>query len=111
FIHHAQLQRRRLVRILNSCDDAMKDVKQQRLEQRGIRAHRFEIENLQAVDGQRIVQVIEQAGVTASIDPLVKSGGEHARQKIRDGEEATLRSLQHVHVLDRVVHLTVLEIT
>ena len=50
----------------------MQDVEQQRLEQRRIRAHRLEVEDLQPLDGQRVLDVVEEARVAAAVDPLVQ---------------------------------------
>ena len=54
-------------------DDAMEDVEQQRLEQHRIRAHRLEVEDLEPLDGQRVLDVVEEAGVAAVADPLVQA--------------------------------------
>src|SRR4029077_20345228 len=71
FIHHADLQSRSLSRVLYTSDNSMENVEQQWLEQHGIGAHRLEVEYLETFDGERVLDVVEEAGVTAVADPLV----------------------------------------
>ena len=71
-VHHAELQCRGFGGVLDASDDAMEDVEQQRLEQHRIRAHRLEVEDLEPLDGERVLDVVEEAGVAAVADPLVQ---------------------------------------
>ena len=88
----------------------MQDVEQQRLEQHGIRAHRLEVEDLEPLDGQRVLDVVEEAGVAAVADPLVQPRRQRARQQVREREQAPLAAVEHVEVLDCLVDLAVLEV-
>ena len=109
-VHHAQLERRRLRRVLDARGDAVQHVEQQRLEERRIRAHRLEVEDLEALDRQRVVDVVEEAGVAAALDPLVQPGRQRARQQVRQREQPTLAAVEDVEVLDGLVELAVLEV-
>ena len=55
-------------------------------------------------------QVVEQAGVTAAFDPFVQPACQRARKQVGDREQPALSALQHIHVFDGVVDLTVLEL-
>ena len=55
-------------------------------------------------------QVVEQAGVSATLNPLVQACGQRARQQVRHREEPPLAVVEHVEVFDRLVDLAVLEI-
>ena len=90
--------------------DAVEHVEQQRLEQRRIRAHRLEVEHLQPLDGQGVVEVVEQARVPAAFDPFVQPAGKRPWQQVREREQPSLACVQHVQVLDGLVDLAVLEI-
>ena len=109
-VHHADLQRGGFGGILNARDDAMQHVEQQRLQQHRIRAHRLEVEDLETLDGQRVLDVVEEAGVAPVADPLVQASGQRARQQVGQREQATLAAVEHVEVLDRLVDLAVLEV-
>ena len=109
-VHDADLERGGLRWVLNSFDDAVQHVEQQRLEQRRIGAHRLEVEDLEAVDRQRVFDVVEEAPVSSVTDPLVEPTGKRSRQQVRQGEEATLTAIEDVEVLDRLVDLAVLDV-
>ena len=96
--------------VLDARGDAVQDVEQQRLEQRGIRAHRLEVEHLQPVDRQRVLDVVEELGVAAALDPLVQASRQSPRQQVREREEPPLRAIEDVEVLDRLVDLAVLDV-
>ena len=51
---------------------AMKDVEEQRLDQRRIRPHRIEVEDLQPLERERVFDVVEEVGVPASFNPLLE---------------------------------------
>ena len=108
-VHHAHLERRRLGRVLNAGHDPVQHVEQQRLEEHRVRAHRLEVEDLEAFDRQRVVDVVEEAGVSAVSDPLVQAGCQGARKQVRQGEEPPLAAVEDVEVLDRFVDLAVFE--
>ena len=109
-VHHAELERRRLRRVLDAGDDAVQDVEQQRLEERRIRAHRLEVEHLEPLDRQRVLDVVEEAGVPAFADPLVQAARQRAREQVGQREEPTLAAVEDVEVLDGLVDLPVLEV-
>ena len=88
----------------------MEHVEQQRLEQRRIRAHRLEVEDLEPLDGERVLDVVEEAGVAAALDPLVQAPGQGARQQVREREQPALTAIEHVEVLDRLVDLPILQL-
>src|SRR5437660_1996990 len=44
---------------LDPCGNPMNDVEQQRLQQLGIFAHRFEVDDLQWLDGERVFEIVE----------------------------------------------------
>ena len=109
-VHHADLQFRGLSGVLDTVDDSMENVEQQRLEQRRIRAHRLEVEDLEPFDGERVLDVVEEAGVAAVADPLVHTPGQGARQQVREREQAALTAIKDVQVLDRLVDLPILQL-
>src|SRR5688572_21586073 len=110
-VHDAQLECRRLCGVLDAGNDTVQYVEQQRFEEHRVCAHRLEVEDLESLDRQRVLDVVEEARVTAFAYPLVESARQRARQKIRQGEEPTLAAVQDIEVLDRFVDLTVFEVT
>src|SRR3954468_23383482 len=88
----------------------MEHVEEQRLQQRGIGAHRLEIEYLQALHGQGVVEVVEEARVPATLDPFAGAAGQGAREQIGHGEKTTLAPIEYVCVLNGFVDLAIFEI-
>ena len=111
FIHDAEFQGRSFGRILDAGGDAVQEIEQERLKQRGIRAYRLEVEHLQSLNGEGVLTIVEQTRVPAAFNPLVQSSCERARKKIGDGEQPALGLVEHVEVFDCVVHLAVFRFT
>ena len=99
-----------LGRVVHASADPMQHVEQQRLEQRRILAHRLEVEDLQAVQRQRVARVVEHRGIAAALDPLVEPGAKRARQQVGQREQPALGAIEDEQVLDRLVGLPVLGI-
>ena len=59
---------------------------------------------------QRVLDVVEEAGVAAVADPLVQTPGQRARQQVREREQAALTAIEDVQVLDRLVDLPILQL-
>src|SRR5262249_33016877 len=109
-VHHAQLQGRCVGRFLHACGNPMKDIEQQRLEERWIRSHLFEIEDLEALERERVLDVVEQARVAVPVDPVVEATRERSWQEIGHGEQPALARVQYIEVLNRLVHFTILAV-
>ena len=77
-VHHAQLEAGRLGRVVDPGRDAVQHVEEQRLQQLRIRAHRFEVEDLEPLDAERVVDVIEEVGVAAALDPFARESRSRA---------------------------------
>src|SRR6185295_699200 len=73
FIHHADLQSRGFSRVLYTSDNSMENIEQQWLEQHGIGAHRLKVEYLETFDCERVLDIVEKAGVPTVADPLMHS--------------------------------------
>ena len=94
--------------VRDAAADTVQDVEEQGLEQRGIGAHRLEVEHLERLDVERVVGVVEQVGVASTLDPFREPASQRAWQQVRQGKEPPLRRVENVEVLDRFVHLAVL---
>src|SRR3954464_10707632 len=88
----------------------MQNVEEQRLEQRRIRAHRLEVEDLETFDRERVLNVVEEAGVAAVSDPLLHPTRQCARQQVGECEQPTLTAIEDVQVLDRLVDFSILQL-
>src|SRR5262249_38419645 len=60
--------------------------------------------------GQRVFDVVEEAGVSTFANPLVEASSKSTRKQIGEREKATLAAVEHIQVLDGLVNLAVLEI-
>ena len=63
-----------------------------------------------AIEPERVLEIVEQARVATPIDPGVKTARERPWQEIRDREQPALAAVQDIQILDRLVHLTVLDV-
>ena len=54
--------------------DTVQDVEEQGFEQRGIGAHRLEVEHLESLDVECVIRVVEEVGVASALDPLRRAG-------------------------------------
>src|SRR3954462_6201380 len=88
----------------------MKNVEEQRLDQRRIRPHGVEVEDMHPLERERVFHVVEEVGVPASLNPLLKPRHQSTWQQIREGEEPSLSPVEHVQVLDGLIDLSVLEL-
>src|SRR5207248_11291041 len=87
--------------------DAVQHVEQQGLEHRGVGARSGEIKDLEALDRQRILDVVEEVRVSASFNPFAQPTGERSREEVRQGEETPLGGIEDVYVFDGFVQLPV----
>ena len=108
FVHDAELQRAGRA-LGDAAADSVQDVEEQRLEQGGIGAHGFEVEDLERLDVERIVDVVEQVRVASALDPLRQAARQGAGQQVRQGEEPPLGRIEDVEVLDRFVQFAIFE--
>src|SRR5262245_18019200 len=88
----------------------MKHVKQKRLEEHRIGAHRLEVEHLQVLDGQRVVEVVEEGGVPSLPNPFVETRRQCSWQQVRNREQSTLVPVENEKLFDGFVHFAILEI-
>ena len=63
-----------------------------------------------AIIDRRLSMFLLEPRVTAALDPPVQAAGEHPREQVRNGEQPPLAAIEYVDILDRVVHLAVLEL-
>ena len=94
--------------IVHALVDAVQDVEQQRLEQRRVRAHRLEVEDLQPVERQRVARGCRTAPRSARPRSTCAGGRQGARQQVGQREQPPLAAVEDVQVLDGLVELAVL---
>src|SRR5688572_6637432 len=85
----------------------MQDIEQQRLEDRRIGPHRFEVEDLQSLERQSVCWVVEHAGIAAALDPFVEACPECSGHQTREREQSALRPFQDEQVLDGLIYLSI----
>ena len=88
----------------------MEHVEEERLEKCRVCAHRLEVEHLEPFDGQRVLEVVEQARVAPTLDPLVQASRQRTGQQVRHREQPPLALVEHVEVLDALVDFPVLQV-
>src|SRR5262245_61714928 len=89
----------------------MQEVEQQRLDQRGIGPHGIEVEDLQPLERQGVLDVVEQVGVAASLNPLLQPSHQGSRQQVGEREQPALIPVEDVEVLDSFVDFPILQLT
>ncbi len=110
FVHHTELQARRVPRLCEARSDPVQHVEQERLEQRRVLAHRLEVEHLERMNTEGVVDVIEERRVPAALHPFAQPACQGAREHVGEGEEPALTPIEHVEVFNRLVELAVLRI-
>src|SRR5215211_7345052 len=88
----------------------MKNVEEQRLDQRRIRPHGIEVEDMHPLERERVFHVVEEVGVPAPLNPLLKPRHQSAWQQVREGEEPSLSPVEHVQILDGLIDFSILEL-
>src|SRR5687767_376423 len=88
----------------------MHDVEEQRFDQRRIRPHRIEVEDVKPFERERVFDVVEEVGVPPSFDPLLESRHQRPWQQVREREESALTPVEHIKVLDGFVDFSILEL-
>ena len=86
----------------------MQHIEQQRLQELGKLRQAFEVEALQALERQRVLGVVEERRVGAALDPPVQVLRQAARQHVGERDQAALRRVEGIDVLDRLVEIPVL---
>ena len=110
FVHEAQLQLGAVSLVRHARRHAVEHVEQQRLEQLGILAHRVEVEDLEGLDGERVLHVVEEVRIAPGADPATEPLPQPAREDIGEREQPPLFAVQDVQVRDRVVEFAVLAV-
>ena len=96
--------------VLHAGGDAVQDVEEQRLEQRGVGPHGLEVEDLQPLERERVVEVVEEAGVAPAVDPLVQPPGQRPREQVGQREQSPLAAVEDIEVVDRFIDLAIFQL-
>src|SRR5205807_715035 len=107
FVEDEQLQLAGRRRIVNRGAGAMQDVKQEGRQQERILVESFEVEALDTLQRQRVLGVVEQVRVGAALHPAMQVLRETSRQRVRQRNQAPLRRIEGVEVLDGLVEVPI----
>ena len=110
-VHDAHFQRPRLRGIEDALAHAMQHVEQQRLEQRRVGPHRLEVEDLQAIQRQRVARRCRTSPRTGRLRPTCAVAPPSARgSRLARVKRRRWLVIQDEQVLDRLVGLAILEV-
>src|SRR5262249_30169560 len=73
-----------------------------------VRAHCLEVEDLQAVHGQRVSNVVKHVRVSSAFNPLVEARADCPRKQARQRKQPALPSLQDEQVFHGLINLAIL---